>query len=100
MHCSIQQLHEKSKTVAKSAEMKVLREKMQDDINSVSKQVQAIKAKLEALDRDNQQAKLKKVRTVDTSHHLCRSRAVNRDQAKSECEQASRIHSRLISSNP
>ena len=37
--------------------MKVLREQMQDDINSVSKQVHGIKAQLEALDRDNQQAR-------------------------------------------
>jgi len=57
---SLEQLHDRSKTVTKSAEMKVLREQMQDAINAVSKQVHGIKAKLEALDRDNQQSKQKK----------------------------------------
>lgn len=57
----LKRLHDRSKTVTKSAEMKELREQMQDNINSVSKKVHGIKAKLEALDRDNQQARQKKV---------------------------------------
>lgn len=57
---SLERLHDRSKTVTKSAEMKELREQMQDNINSVSKQVHGIKAKLEALDRDNQQARQRK----------------------------------------
>eukprot|EP00210_Caulerpa_lentillifera_P007680 g7331.t1 len=57
---SLESLHEKSKTITRSAEMKTIREKMQDEINSVSKQVHAIKGKLEALDRNNQIAKTQK----------------------------------------
>lgn len=37
---------------------------MQDEINSVSKQVHGIKAKLEALDRDNQTARTRRVHLV------------------------------------
>lgn len=41
--------------------MKGLRERMQQEINSVSKQAHAIKAKIEALDKDNAQNIGKKV---------------------------------------
>jgi len=47
--------------------MKILREQMQDDINSVSKQVHGIKAKLEALEKDNQEARQKKVTSTSTT---------------------------------
>ncbi|GMH45802.1 hypothetical protein BSKO_13765 [Bryopsis sp. KO-2023] len=50
---SLRDSHERSKTVTRAAEMKNLREQMQDDINAVSKQAHGIKAMLEALDKSN-----------------------------------------------
>jgi syntaxin 1B/2/3 len=54
--------HERSKIVTRSGEMKELREVMQQDINAVSKLADAIKKKLQELDRANEQALKRKVR--------------------------------------
>lgn len=51
---SLREAHERSKTVTRAAEMKALREQMQDDINAVSKQAHGIKTSLEALDKSNE----------------------------------------------
>ncbi|GAB4813326.1 hypothetical protein N2152v2_000372 [Parachlorella kessleri] len=48
--------HERSKVTTRSAEMKELREAMQQDINTVSKIADTIKKQLQALDKANEQA--------------------------------------------
>lgn len=57
---TLKEAHERSKTVTRSVEMKNLREQMQEDINTVSKQAHQIKSKLEALDKSNQESLKKK----------------------------------------
>lgn len=70
----LQELHEKSKTVTRSEEMKNLREQMQDAINSVSKQAHGVKARLEALDKANNAAVMKDgVRVEGTSSERMRT---------------------------
>jgi syntaxin 1B/2/3 len=49
-------LHEQSKTITRSAEMHDIREKMQEEINRVSKSADAIKKRLAELDRSNEAA--------------------------------------------
>lgn len=53
--------HERSKVVTRSAEMKELREVMQQDINAVSKVAEQIKKKLGELDKSNEQSLKRKV---------------------------------------
>ncbi|CAD7696369.1 unnamed protein product [Ostreobium quekettii] len=55
----LQDMHEKSKTITRSEEMKNLREQMQDTINAVSKQAHSVKAQLEQLDKLNSAAMYK-----------------------------------------
>lgn len=54
----LQDAHERSKTVTRTDEMKVLREQMQADIGAVSKSADAIKKRLAELDRGNEQVGL------------------------------------------
>eukprot|EP00210_Caulerpa_lentillifera_P006543 g6248.t1 len=74
---SLESLHEKSKTITRSGEMKIIREQMQEEINSVSKHVHGIKSKLEALDRDNQSARTKKGCEPGTAKERMRSSITN-----------------------
>ncbi|PNW74183.1 hypothetical protein CHLRE_13g588550v5 [Chlamydomonas reinhardtii] len=53
-------MHEKGKTIVKSKEMQKHRELMQEKIDAVNKLAHACKAKIEALDKDNDAAKKKK----------------------------------------
>ena len=53
----LQEAHERSKTVTRSEEMKVLRGQMQDDIHAVSKSADGIKKRLAELDRGNEQVR-------------------------------------------
>ncbi|KAK9804832.1 hypothetical protein WJX72_007710 [[Myrmecia] bisecta] len=52
----LQEAHERSKTVTRSAEMKDIREAMQVDIDEVNKTAHQIKSRLEHLDKMNQSA--------------------------------------------
>ncbi|KAJ7545395.1 hypothetical protein O6H91_09G117400 [Diphasiastrum complanatum] len=49
----LQEAHEETKTVTQAAAMKALKERMDADIDAVSKVAKTLKGKLEALDRDN-----------------------------------------------
>lgn len=53
---TLQEAHERSKTVTRSDEMKEIREKMQDDIDEVNKTAHQVKNRLECLDKLNEQA--------------------------------------------
>lgn len=53
---NLQEAHERSKTVTRSEEMKVIREKMQDDIDEVNKIAHQVKNRLERLDKGNEQS--------------------------------------------
>eukprot|EP00803_Ostreobium_quekettii_P001202 evm.model.scf_1060.5 EVM.evm.TU.scf_1060.5 scf_1060:47793-51565(+) len=64
---TLQELHEKSKTITRSEEMKTLREQMQDTINAVSKQAHSVKAQLERLDKLNADAVHKEGASESTS---------------------------------
>eukprot|EP00197_Chlamydomonas_leiostraca_P011442 CAMPEP_0202869470 /NCGR_PEP_ID=MMETSP1391-20130828/12469_1 /ASSEMBLY_ACC=CAM_ASM_000867 /TAXON_ID=1034604 /ORGANISM="Chlamydomonas leiostraca, Strain SAG 11-49" /LENGTH=310 /DNA_ID=CAMNT_0049549791 /DNA_START=174 /DNA_END=1103 /DNA_ORIENTATION=+ len=50
-------MHEKSKTIVKSKEMEKHRKEMQDKINQVSVLAHKVKTKVEALDKQNEEAK-------------------------------------------
>jgi Syntaxin len=62
--------HEKSKTVTRSEEMKVLREQMQSDINAVNKTAHIIKSRLEVLDKNNATAVKQPVSRLRTPHAI------------------------------
>ena len=66
---TLQEAHERSKTVTRSEEMKGIREKMQDDIDEVNKIAHQVKNRLERLDKGNEQALSRPVRKA--SHMLC-----------------------------
>lgn len=53
--------HESSKTITKSTQMKALRQKMQDDASEVTTLANQAKTRLEALDKQNEQALNRKV---------------------------------------
>lgn len=52
----LQAAHERSKVITRGADMRALRDSMQADINEVNKTAHTIKARLEALDKDNAKA--------------------------------------------
>ena len=53
---TLQEAHERSKTVTRSEEMRVIREKMQDEVDEVNKTAHQVKNRLERLDKLNAQA--------------------------------------------
>ncbi|KAG2497279.1 hypothetical protein HYH03_004863 [Edaphochlamys debaryana] len=57
---SVLDMHEKGKTIVKTKDMQKHQETMQDNINAVNKVALGAKAKLEALDKENDAAKKKK----------------------------------------
>ena len=59
---TLQEAHERSKTVTRSEEMRVIREKMQDDVDEVNKTAHQVKNRLERLDKLNEQALGRQVR--------------------------------------
>lgn len=69
---TLQEAHERSKTVTRSEEMKGIREKMQDDIDEVNKIAHQVKNRLERLDKANEQALSRPVRK--SSHAVFESR--------------------------
>ncbi len=71
---ALHEAHERSKTVTRSDEMKGIREKMQDDIDEISKTAHQVKARLERLDKMNEQALSRPVRPLLTEALQRRSR--------------------------
>ncbi|KFM27425.1 Putative syntaxin-131 [Auxenochlorella protothecoides] len=65
--------HEQSKTITRSAEMRDLREKMQAEINQVSRSAEAIKKRLAELDRNNEAALKKGVYAPGSSAERTRT---------------------------
>ncbi|GFR49180.1 hypothetical protein Agub_g11204 [Astrephomene gubernaculifera] len=66
-------MHEKGKTIVKTKEMQKHRETMQDKIATVNKVAHAAKARLEALDKENEAAKKKKGQGVGTASERTRT---------------------------
>eukprot|EP00201_Polytomella_parva_P023349 CAMPEP_0175047880 /NCGR_PEP_ID=MMETSP0052_2-20121109/5855_1 /TAXON_ID=51329 ORGANISM="Polytomella parva, Strain SAG 63-3" /NCGR_SAMPLE_ID=MMETSP0052_2 /ASSEMBLY_ACC=CAM_ASM_000194 /LENGTH=305 /DNA_ID=CAMNT_0016311833 /DNA_START=121 /DNA_END=1035 /DNA_ORIENTATION=+ len=66
-------MHEKGKTIVKSKEMQKHRDAMQAKINEVSTIAHKVKAKVEALDKDNDAAKKKKGQGEGTANERTRS---------------------------
>ncbi|CAK0787669.1 hypothetical protein CVIRNUC_010891 [Coccomyxa viridis] len=69
----LQEAHERTKTVTRTGEMKGIRERMQEDIEDVSRTARQVKNRLERLDKVNEQALSRKGCGVGSSSERTRT---------------------------
>ncbi|GLI65768.1 hypothetical protein VaNZ11_009362 [Volvox africanus] len=92
-------MHEKGKTIVKSKEMQRHRELMQEKINEVNKLAHAAKAKIEALDKENEANKKRKGQGQGTASERTRTTitAGLKKKLKDHMQEFSELRSRIQS---